>query len=209
MKIQPYYPDWWAKAIHSITNSDIVMKGLINKYPNKRLSSLRNPFFSLSKCIVGQQISVIAANAIWSRLIDNYDVVNGCSFKENDLTKLRKIGLSQRKASYLVNMSRMLKNYNNFDYWNKLNDEQVFFQLIKYKGIGPWSIKMFLIFCLNRPDIFSKEDIGLVKAIGKNYYDGERPDADEAEKLSIKWKPWRTVASWYLWRSIDPDVVSY
>ena len=106
-------------------------------------------------------------------------------------------------------MSQMLKGYNNFDYWNKLNDEQVFFQLIKYKGIGPWSIKMFLIFCLNRPDIFSKEDIGLVKAIGKNYYDGERPNADEAEKFSVKWKPWRTVASWYLWRSIDPDVVSY
>ena len=86
------------------------------------------------------------------------------------MNNIKKIGLSERKASYLINLSEKLKNFNSYDYWNNLNDQEIYSFLIDIKGIGPWSIKMFMIFCLNRPDIFSADDIGLLKAMGKNYF---------------------------------------
>ncbi len=209
MNIKTFDPDWWQEACNDISQNDPVMKNLIEKYSNNKLSSIRNPFFSLTKSIVGQQISVLAANAIWSRLESKYDILNGCIFKEVDIKELRKIGLSGRKAIYLINLSENMKDKNNYNYWKDLNNDEVFSILINIKGIGPWTIKMFLIFCLNRPDIFSVEDLGLLKAIGKNYLNGVTPDKDKAERIALEWKPWRTLASWYLWRSIDPDIVLY
>ena len=209
MKIKTYYPDWWEKAITSISNNDIIMKKLINKYPDNKLSSAKNPFYSLSKSIVSQQISVAAASAIWTRLENHFNMVEGCCFKKNDTATLRKIGLSERKALYLINLSNNLEKFNDFSYWEKLSDEKIFSTLIEFKGIGPWSIKMFLIFCLNRPDIFSAEDLGLTKAVEKNYFKGKSVDKNKIENFAIKWKPYRTLASWYLWRSIDPETVEY
>ena len=126
-----------------------------------------------------------------------------------DIKKLREIGLSERKAIYIINLSEAMIGKNNYNYWKDLNNNEVFSTLIKVKGIGPWTIKMFLIFCLNRPDIFSVEDLGLLKAIKKNYLNETAIDKDKAEQIALTWKPWRTLASWYLWRSIDPDVVLY
>ncbi|MDA9708870.1 hypothetical protein N9V56_05425, partial [Alphaproteobacteria bacterium] len=157
----------------------------------------------------GQQISVAAASAVWDRLENKYNIFDGQFFKPSDFNQLKKIGLSERKASYLINLSEKLKDFNSYDYWNNLNDQEIYSFLIDIKGIGPWSIKMFMIFCLNRPDIFSADDIGLLKAMGKNYFNNIRPTKDDAENFSLKWKPWRTIASWYLWRSIDPEVVLY
>ena len=209
MTIKKYIPSWWDKGCNELSNNDVIMKNLINKFNDNKLSSIRNPFYSLCKSIVGQQISVAAARAICNRLEKKYNIIDGIYFKSNDLNQLKKIGLSERKATYLINMSKMLKEFNTYDYWNKLNDQEIYSALIKIKGIGPWSIKMFMIFCLNRPDIFSSDDIGLLKAMGKNYFNNIRPTKDEAESFSLQWKPWRTLASWYLWRSIDPEVVSY
>ena len=107
------------------------------------------------------------------------------------------------------NLSNYLVDNNSYDFWYHLKDEDINIRLSKIKGIGPWSIKMFLIFSLNRKDIFSSEDLGLIKAIGKNYYNGKIPDKKQAEELALKWSPWRTVACWFLWRSIDPNVVVY
>ena len=203
------YPTWWKTACLELSENDKIMSRLIEVFNDKRLNTSKNPFFSLAKSIVGQQISVQAADAIWKRLEERYNIYNENCFVKAEIKDLREIGLSQRKSTYLINLSVKLKNKNNFSFWNKLNDEEVYDKLILFKGIGPWSIKMFLIFCLNRPDVFSKEDIGLVKAIGKNYYNGDRPSIEEVEELSLCWRPWRTVASWFLWRSIDPNVVSY
>ena len=207
--IKKYIPSWWDKGCVELSNNDIVMSGLINKFNENKLSSIRNPFYSLSKSIVGQQISVAAASAVWKRLENKYDILNGCYFNSNDLNNLKKIGLSERKASYLINLSESLKDFNCYDYWNNLNDQEIYSFLIDIKGIGPWSIKMFLIFCLNRPDVFSSEDLGLLKAISNNYLKGKKILAKNADKLAEKWKPYRTVASWFLWRSIDPEVVLY
>ena len=209
MKQNNYYPVWWQQGCDSLAKNDLIMKKLINNFSDNKLSSIKNPFFSLSKSIVGQQISVAAASAVWKRLEDKYDILDGCCFNRNDLNNLKKIGLSERKASYLINLSEKLKDFNSYDYWNNLNDQEIYSFLINIKGIGPWSIKMFMIFCLNRPDIFSSDDIGLLKAIGLNYFNDIRPNKDEAENFSLKWKPWRTIASWYLWRSIDPEIVLY
>ena len=204
-----FYPSWWKQACNELSNNDPVMQNLITKYSRNKLSSIRHPFYSLSKSIVGQQISVLAANAIWSRLENKYDILSGYVFKKKDIKELRKVGLSGRKAMYLIHLSEALKDKSNYSYWKNLNNDEVFFTLIKVKGIGPWSIKMFLIFCLNRPDIFSVEDLGLLKAISKNYLNETVIDKDKAEQIALTWKPWRTLASWYLWRSIDPDVVLY
>ena len=209
MNIKKFEPNWWQQACNDVSKSDPVMKNLIKEYSDNKLSSIRNPFFSLTKSIIGQQISVLAANAIWTRLENKYDILNGCVFKKDDIKKLRDIGLSERKAIYIINLSKAIKGKNNYNYWKDLTNDQVFSILIKIKGIGPWTIKMFLIFCLNRPDIFSVEDLGLLKAIGKNYLNGLTPDNSQAEYISSAWKPWRTLASWYLWRSIDPEIVLY
>ena len=209
MKQNKYYPIWWEEGCDNLAKNDIVMKKLINNFSDNKLSSIKNPFFSLSKSIVGQQISVAAASAVWKRLENKYDILNGCYFNRNDLNNLKKIGLSERKASYLINLSEKLKDFNSYDYWNNLNDQEIYSFLINIKGIGPWSIKMFMIFCLNKPDIFSSDDIGLLKAMALNYFNDIRPTKNEAENFSLKWKPWRTIASWYLWRSIDPEIVLY
>ena len=209
MIIKTYIPSWWKEGCNELSNNDPIMKTLINRFNENKLSSIRNPFYSLCKSIVGQQISVAAASAVWNRLENKYNIFDGQFFKSSDLNQLKKIGLSERKASYLINLSEKLKDYNSYDYWNNLNDQEIYSFLIDIKGIGPWSIKMFMIFCLNRPDIFSADDIGLLKAIGKNYFKNVRPTKDEAENFSHRWKPWRTAASWYLWRSIDPEVVLY
>ena len=209
MTIKKYTPSWWDKACNELSNNDAIMKNLINKFNDNKLSSIRNPFYSLCKSIVGQQVSVAAASAIWNRLENKYNIIDGICFKSSDLNQLKKIGLSERKAIYLINMSKMMRDFNTYSYWSKLHDQDIYSALIKIKGIGPWSIKMFMIFCLNRPDVFSADDIGLLKAIGKNYFNNIRPTKDDAENFSLKWKPWRTIASWYLWRSIDPEVVLY
>ena len=208
-KIKKNYPDWWDQACEELSKKDETMKGLIVRYPESAITTIKNPFYSLSRCIVGQQISVQAADAVWGRLISHYDIYDPNCFMNESLSLLKGFGLSERKASYLINLSNYMFTNNSFEFWNNLKDEEIYEKLLKIKGIGPWSIKMFLIFSLNRNDIFSPEDLGLIKAIGKNYYDGKIPEKKQAEELALKWSPWRTAACWFLWRSIDPSVVVY
>ena len=170
MKINKYIPSWWNEGCNELSNNDSIMKSLINKFNDNKLSSIRNPFYSLCKSIVGQQISVAAASAVWDRLENKYNIFDGQFFKPSDFNQLKKIGLSERKASYLINLSEKLRDFNSYNYWNNLNDQEIYSFLINIKGIGPWSIKMFMIFCLNRPDIFSADDIGLLKAMGKKLF---------------------------------------
>ena len=208
-KIKKSYPDWWTEACIELSQKDEVMKKLIKFYSDSSISTIKNPFYSLSRCIVGQQISVQAADAVWRRLVDYFDIYDASCFIKEKESFLKSFGLSERKALYLKNLSNYLVDNNSYDFWYHLKDEDINIRLSKIKGIGPWSIKMFLIFSLNRKDIFSSEDLGLIKAIGKNYYNGKIPDKKQAEELALKWRPWRTVACWFLWRSIDPNVVVY
>ena len=207
--IKKSYPRWWAEACKDLSDKDEVMKKLIVVYSDRKISTIKNPFYSLSRCIVGQQISVQAADAVWARLVSYFDVHDaGCFIKIKE-SYLKSFGLSERKASYLKNLSNYFVDNNSFNLWNNLKDEEINSRLLKLRGIGPWSIKMFLIFSLNRNDVFSSEDLGLIKAIGKNYFNGKIPNKKQAEDLALQWKPWRTAACWFLWRSIDPNVVTY
>ncbi len=208
-KIKKSYPIWWGEACTKLSEKDEIMKKLIANYSDSKISTIKNPFYSLSRCIVGQQISVQAADAVWNRLVDYFDIYDASCFIKEKESFLKSFGLSERKALYLKNLSSYLVDNNSYDFWYHLKDEDINIRLSKIKGIGPWSIKMFLIFSLNRKDIFSSEDLGLIKAIGKNYYNGKIPDKKQAEELALKWSPWRTVACWFLWRSIDPNVVVY
>ena len=208
-KKKKIHPTWWDDACKELSKKDFVMKELIVKYSDKKISTIMNPFYSLSRCIVGQQISVQAADAVWARLVNYFDIYDAGCFKKEKVSFLKSFGLSERKGSYLINLSNYMINNNSYDFWYNLKDEEIYSRLLNLKGIGPWSIKMFLIFSLNRNDVFSSEDLGLIKAIGKNYYNGKIPDKKLAEELALKWSPWRTAACWFLWRSIDPSVVVY
>ncbi|MBF97007.1 MAG: DNA-3-methyladenine glycosylase [Pelagibacterales bacterium] len=207
--IKKTYPNWWNNACEELSQKDKIMKILIKKYSDSKISTIQNPFYSLSRCIVGQQISVQAADAVWNRLRKHFNVYDESCFKKLNPIYLKSFGLSERKSIYLISLSEYMINNNSYSFWKKLKDEDIYSRLIEIKGIGPWSIKMFLMFSLNRNDIFSSEDLGLIKAIGKNYYDGNIPKKKEAEALALKWAPWRTAASWFLWRSIDPELVAY
>ena len=176
------YPFWWREACKDLSKKDNIMKELIARYSDKSLSTIKNPFYSLSRCIVGQQISVQAADAVWKRLANNFDIYDEKCFKNAKPIYLKELGLSERKSDYLIGLSDYMSNNKNcYNYWNKLRDDEVFSKLIEIRGIGPWSIKMFLMFSLNRSDIFSAEDLGLLKAIGKNYYNGKTPDREFSE----------------------------
>ena len=208
-KIKKSYPEWWDKACKELSEKDKIMKKLIGNYSDSKISTIKNPFYSLSRCIVGQQISVQAADAVWKRLVNHFDIYDAGCFKKEKGYFLKSFGLSERKGTYLINLSNYMINNNSYDFWNNLKDEEIYSRLLNLKGIGPWSIKMFLIFSLNRNDVFSSEDLGLIKAIGINYYNGKTPDKIQSEELALKWSPWRTAACWFLWRSIDPSVVVY
>ena len=208
-KIKKSYPKWWDESCIELSKKDKIMKKLIGNYSDSKISTIKNPFYSLSRCIVGQQISVQAADAVWGRLVNYFDIYDSGCFKKEKVSFLKSFGLSERKGAYLINLSNYMINNNSYDFWYNLKDEEIYSRLLNLKGIGPWSIKMFLIFSLNRKDVFSSEDLGLIKAIGKNYYNGRIPNKKQAEELALKWMPWRTVACWFLWRSIDPSVVVY
>ena len=126
MIVKTYIASWGGEGCNDLSSNDPIMKSLINKFNDNKLSSIRNPFYSLCKSIVGQQISVAAASAVWDRLENKYNIFDGQFFQSSDLNQLKKIGLSERKASYLINLSEKLKDFNSYDYWNNLNDQEIY-----------------------------------------------------------------------------------
>ena len=203
-------PVFWEKAKKELIKNDKKLGLIIKNYPKDFLYTKSDPFYTLSRSIVGQQISVKAAQAVWERLEFKIKKI-----KPNDIFKahymtLKSCGLSRQKVSYLKSLSqaflqRDIKTKN----WPNLNDEEIIKQLIKIKGIGRWTAEMYLIFNLCRPDIFPVDDIGLIKGICKCYNLNYPISKEHAISLSENWKPWRSVATWYFWRSLDPIPVEY
>ena len=200
----------WLLAINNLKKRDKILKEIINRYNSEKLQSKKNAFLTLAKSITGQQISVKAANSIWGKLENKLKVIN-----PNNLLKIKKIeilncGFSKQKASYLINLSNFFKkNLNIEKKWKKNDDETIIEDLIKIKGIGRWTAEMFLIFYLLRPNIFPSADIGLLRAISINYNLKYPLKKAQIKKFKKKWEPWSTVATWYLWRSLDPIPVKY
>jgi len=204
-------PIYWHSAKKVLSKRDPVLRKIIKKFNKGFLSTRKDPFFSLCRTIVGQQISTKAADSIWLKFekkckkkIIPKVIINLTS------RNLKNAGLSRQKISYLKNIAKSFKNksFNVYDL-KKMDDEKAIEYITKLKGLGVWSAQMFLMFNLNRPDIFPVKDIGLIRAISKNYNTSYPPSKRFLEKISNLHSGYRTVFTWYMWRSIDPTDVEY
>ena len=208
MKQPPFY---WHKAKKILSKRDPILRKIINKFNKGFLTTRKDPFFSLCRTIVGQQISTKAADSIWLRFEEK------CKKKIIPETilklpsrSLKSAGLSRQKVSYLKNIAKSFKNKSfNIRDLKKMDDDLAIDYITKLKGLGIWSAQMFLMFNLNRPDIFPTKDIGLIRAISKNYKTSYPPSERFLNKISKMHSGYRTVFTWYMWRSIDPVDVEY
>lgn len=186
------------------------MRGLIREYPQATLRSRGNAFSTLARAIVGQQISVKAAQSVWDRTAEAAGVIKPPRFLQMTHEELRACGLSNSKVVYLKDLARHFdEKLVNPRRWPYMSDDEVIADLVRVKGIGRWSAEMFLIFYLARPDVFPVDDIGLIRAIEKFFHNKDRLTKAEVEAYRARWAPWNTVATWYLWRSLDPIPVEY
>ena len=203
-------PIFWEKAKKELRQKDRKLGLIIENYPKDFLFTKSDPYYTLARSIVGQQISVRAAQAVWDRIENKLGKIKAINVYKTHHMTLKSCGLSRQKISYLKFLSNaFLNNELNIKKWKNMDDHQIIEELVKIKGIGKWTAEMFLIFNLCRPDVFPADDLGLIKGIC-NCYDLNYPISKEhAIKLAKKWRPWRSVATWYFWRSLDPIPVEY
>ena len=203
-------PYFWEKAKKELKLKDQKLGKIIENYPKDFLFSKSDPFYTLARSIVGQQISVTAAQAVWDRVENKLKIIKPKNIIDSHYMKLKSCGLSRQKISYLKSLSKAFIDKDiNPKYWKNMSDDKIINELIQIKGIGKWTCEMFLIFNLCRPDIFPVDDVGLIRGIC-NCYNLEYPiTKEEAINLSEKWKPYRSVATWFFWRSLDPIPVEY
>ena len=214
MTIKNFYnmhkPRFWEKAKKDLKKNDKRLGKIIENYPKDFLFSKSDPFYTIARSIVGQQISVKAAQSIWDKIEKKIGKVSEKRIDNIHYMTLKSCGLSRQKIAYLKALSKaFISKEINPNNWYNLSDEQVIDELVKVKGIGRWTAEMFLIFNLCRPDIFPADDLGLIKGICFCYNLEYPISKDKAIKMSQKWKPWRSVATWYFWRSLDPIPVEY
>ena len=169
-----------------------------------------DPFGTLARSIVGQQISVKAADSVWARLVTALPAVTPQGVLMLDAAALRACGLSVRKVEYLGDLARhFVDGQIHVSRWDAMSDDEIIAELTAVRGIGVWTAEMFLIFNQMRPDVFPLDDIGLQRAVALHYFDGQRPLRRQLAEFGERWRPWRSVATWYLWRSLDPVPVEY
>jgi DNA-3-methyladenine glycosylase II len=210
----PVTPGYWDDACRHLARRDRVLKKLIPRFGGARLASRGDAFTTLARSIVGQQISVKAAQSVWERFAA---LVGGPSThlparKVLALApqRMREAGMSARKCEYLLDLAaHFAVGCVNVDDWASMDDEAIISELVAIRGIGRWTAEMFLIFHLMRPDVLPLDDIGLLKGISLNYFSGEPVSRAEAREVGEAWAPFRSVATWYIWRSLDPLPVEY
>ena len=203
-------PDYWTRATAHLAASDPVLARVIADYPTQRLERRGDAFETLARAIVGQQVSVKSAQAVWSRIEQAVGEIGAPTVAAAPDDALRGCGLSRQKLGYLNDLAgRFLSGARVPLRWADQDDDEVSAELMAVKGIGRWTADMFLIFNLLRPDVLPVGDIGLQRAMGRHYGDGGKLDPDAIEIIAAPWRPWRSVATWYLWRSLDPIPVAY
>ncbi len=203
-------PNYWKQATTELAARDRVMCELIQQFDDCVLQSRGDAFSTLARSIVGQQISVKVAESVWQKIVRAIPAVTPHVIHDTEIDVLRECGLSFRKISYLQDLARHFKeNMLAVSEWMALDDEELIAQLIQVKGIGRWTAEMFLIFHLLRPNVLPLDDIGLQRAISRHYFDNEQVDKKAMRLLAETWQPWCSVATWYLWRSLDPLPVAY
>jgi DNA-3-methyladenine glycosylase II len=197
-------PPFWEDAKAELMKRDRIMRKLIPQFGDLHLIARNEPFVALARSIVGQQISIKTADAVWQNLVELCPKCTPAQFlKAGD--RLIACGLSKRKAEYIVDLANHFKEKRvHVDKWAQMDDEAVIAELVQIRGIARWTAEMFLIFNLLRPNILPLDDPGLLKGISINYFSGEPVSRSDAREVAANWEPWRTVATWYLWRSLDP-----
>ena len=187
-----------------------MLAGIIRSHPRIALEPRGEPFFTLARSIVGQQISVKAAASIWTRLVALAPRMLPQEVLEAGNTRLASCGLSRRKAEYVADLARHFVDRSLLvAEWAEMEDEAVIAELVQVRGIGRWTAEMFLIFGMLRPDVLPLDDLGLQRAIRLNYFKGRPATPRSMQRVAAAWAPWRSVATWYLWRSLDPIAVEY
>ena len=211
-------PSYWDEACKHLAKRDRVMRKLVADHGHARLYSRGDAFTTLARSIVGQQISVKAAQSVWNRLLallGHDDVGFRGPIPVADVLRqepdgLRQVGLSARKVDYLRDLALHFdENRLHVDDWQQMGDEAIIDELVAIRGIGRWTAEMFLIFHLMRPNVLPLDDVGLIKGISMSYFSGEPVSRAEARDVAEAWAPYRTVGTWYLWRSLDPLPVEY
>ena len=206
----PAAPAYWTQAAAELSRLDAVMAELVERYAGLSLVSRGDPFGTLARSIVGQQISVKAADAVWGRFSMQVGEVSPQRVLSLGEAGLTGCGLSKRKIEYLCDLAGHFSS-GRLDplAWTSLDDEAVIAELTEVRGIGRWTAEMFLIFNQMRPDVFPLDDIGLQRAVSERYFAGEKQSRRTLAAFGERWRPWRSVATWYLWRSLDPLPVEY
>lgn len=203
-------PDYWASATRALAEADPQMAVLIDRYAGFSLVSRGDPFSTLARAIVGQQISVKAADAVWGRFVERVGEVTPAQLAALGVAGLAGCGLSRRKIEYLADLAwHFVDGRLDPAAWQQLDDEALIGELTAVRGIGRWTAEMFLIFNQLRPDVFPVDDLGLQRALIDRYFGGQAPTRGVLARAGDRWRPWRTVATWYLWRSLDPVPVEY
>ena len=207
-------PGFWDDACRHLARRDRVMKKLIPQFGESRLRSRGDAFTTLARSIVGQQISVKAAQAVWGRFALAAGGVptrlHPLAVQALPVPQMREAGLSARKSEYLLDLSRHFTDGSaHTAAWPAMDDEGIIAELVAIRGIGRWTAEMFLIFYLMRPNVMPLDDLGLIKGISLNYFSGEPVSRAEAREVGEAWAPFRSVATWYIWRSLDPVPVEY
>ena len=203
-------PGFWEEACKYLVKKDRVMKRLIPQFGDVCLETRGDAFVTLARSIVGQQISVKAAQTVWDRfslLPRKMTPGNVLKLKVDDM---RAAGLSARKVEYLVDLALHFDNGAlHVKAWDAMSDDEIVAELIAIRGIGRWTAEMFLIFHLMRPNVLPLDDVGLINGISQNYFSGDVVSRSDAREVAAAWTPYCTVATWYIWRSLDPVPVEY
>jgi DNA-3-methyladenine glycosylase II len=203
-------PGYWAEACKHLVKRDRVMKNLIPQHPGVSLQSRGDAFVTLARSIVGQQISVKAAQSVWDRFAVLPKSMVPAHVLKLKVDDMRAAGLSARKVEYLVDLALHFANQQVQEAaWADMDDEAVIAELVAIRGIGRWTAEMFLIFHLMRPDVLPLDDVGLINGISRCYFSGDPVSRSDAREVAAPWAPYRSVATWYIWRSLDPVPVAY
>ncbi|MDY7802896.1 DNA-3-methyladenine glycosylase family protein [Burkholderia stagnalis] len=197
-------PAYWDKACADLVKRDRILKKLIPKFGPAHLVKRGDPFVTLARSVVGQQISVASAQSVWARIEAACPKLAPQQVIKLGADKLIACGLSKRKTEYILDLAQhFVSGALHVDKWTSMDDEDVIAELTQIRGISRWTAEMFLIFNLSRPDVLPLDDPGLIRAISVNYFSGEPVTRSEAREVAANWEPWRTVATWYMWRSLD------
>jgi DNA-3-methyladenine glycosylase II len=203
-------PDYWSEACKHLVKKDRVMKRLIPQFGEACLQRRGDPFITLARSIVGQQISVKAAQTIWDRFALLSKKLSPSAVLKLKVDDMREAGLSARKIEYLVDLALHFDSGAlHVKTWEAMDDEAIIAELVGIRGIGRWTAEMFLIFHMMRPNVLPLDDVGLINGISQSYFSGEAVSRSEIREVAAAWTPYCSVATWYLWRSLDPLPVVY